>query len=174
MELPLNYATRGGEGSASKIETEWKARGIVRDSSPLLARLKAAFIKEGYSKTDAAQAASGLVTMPPGERLAILKELLPQQSLDLGEPLGSSCAGTPAHRIDYCHGASLSRAMASYWRNHKQYRKCKAWLRGLLPTIIPTHRHWERGIFVPKLLNASIDECMKKPAWSSRPRLKYS
>lgn len=173
--IPLNYATRGGRGSASKNETECEALKNIRDQRTLLERIKAQLIKEGYSGTDADQAASDVITMSPDERLAILKELLPQQALELGEPLGDSCAGTPAHRIDYCRGASISRAMASYWRNHKQYRKCKAWLRGLLPTIIPTHPHWERVVYVPKLLNASIDECLKRLRLSTnRPKLKYS
>jgi hypothetical protein len=160
--IPLNYATRGGRDSASKIETEWKARAKVRDQQPLLARLKDAFIKDGYSETGASQAVLSFDTVAPGEQPAMLKVLLPDLSLAPSEPLGNSCAGTPAHRIDFCLGATITRAMASYWRNHKLYRKCKAWLRTLLPTAIPRAPYRERVVYAPKLLNASWIEYMKK------------
>jgi hypothetical protein len=160
--IPLNFATRGGPGSASINETEWKARKNIRDSRPLFERLKTAFISEGYSQASADQAALSVDALPRTEQPAILSVLLPQQSPDLGEPLGSSCAGTPAHRIDYCRGASITRAMASYWRNHRLYRKCKAWLRTLLPSSIPQAPYRERVVYTPKLLNASFVEYLKK------------
>jgi hypothetical protein len=159
--IPLNFATRGGPGSASRIETEWKARKNIRHSRPL-PKLLDALIKDGYSEIDALQAVSSVSGLPAGQQSEILKQVLPHQSPNFYEPLGNSCAGTPAHRIDYCRGATITRAMASYWRNHRLYRKCKAWLRSLLPSVIPRAPYRERVVYAPKLMNASFVEYLKK------------
>ena len=68
--------------------------------------------------------------------------------------------GTPAQRVEFC-GVKMSRTMASYWRNHKSFFKCKNFLKGLFTRPIPA-RPYHAMSRVDKLTNEAFRLWMKK------------
>jgi hypothetical protein len=66
--------------------------------------------------------------------------------------------GTPAHQIRFMAGAELSLAMASYWRNHRLFRRCRVFLGKLLTKPVPLGPWGDEIAMVDHL----FDEKMRK------------
>ena len=163
--VPLNYHTRGGPDSASANDLFWKARAAVRKTE--FDRLRDQLRKDGYSEKDIDVCDRCLADLSDKDRRPILAELLQDQGSEeerhfLGHRQSAtnlSCKGTPPHRVNFI-GANLSRAMASYWRKHRQFQECKEWLWWFLKSA-PSHPYRNSVVTIPKLANAKFDEFMR-------------
>ena len=166
--LPLNLITRGGPDSASQNELLAKSKAQMQ--SPAFARVREVLREDGYLKSEIDRTLVDLAKLPDAAQRdeivgAYLKGRKSNEDRHFSgtwETQSQSSRGTPAYRVDFIGVKSMSRAMASYWRNHRDFRRCKAFLRGLLPKSLPTGPYREQIVTIPKLINARFIEYMKK------------
>ena len=171
--IPLNLITRGGPGASSKSATEWKARAIVRQQSGMISKFAAELRAVGYSSADIKKALPEFGAMPPDQQRKLIAEFARSRGEDASfVSWANQSKGTPPHRVNYCCGATLTRGMASYWRNHRNYRRCKVWLKSILPEETPLAPFRDRICYESKLLNAIVQQIARsrtnKKPWRSQ------
>jgi hypothetical protein len=146
--VPLNLITRGGPDSADGLRLEAKARKATSSwEDQLLDALK----REGFSDSAALESVQQLRSGTEEERKRVC--LVYHCESDSPQFKGSSSRGTPSHRVHFLGGARISRAMASYYRNHRLYRRCLAFLKEILPEQLPRAPFTGSLTYIPKLAN---------------------
>jgi hypothetical protein len=164
--VPLNYLVRGGPDSASRGELKAKAKARVLAKSPAFDRIREILREDDYSQSEIEKTLNTIAAEPEAARNKTMRGFLMGRTddslrhlLGLRESQSHSSKGTPVHRVPFI-GASISRAMASYWRNHRQFKHCKPFLRKLLP-FVPANPYPHEGAIVARLASATFVEGMK-------------